>query len=258
MKTELWIDGAPADVDGLSAAALVNYGHFTAMQVRQGRVRGLRRHLARVEAAHRELFGHGLDLEHVRALWAQAATDRPAAYLRATFYEDTHGSTRVLVVLREPVDPPTSPQRLRAVDYVRPFAHLKHVGTFAQIRHGEQAEQAGYDDALLITTDGHIAETTIANVGFVRDDRLIWPAAPMLHGIGQQLIQDAVQNSCLQQEHAAVTLGDLDTFSAAFTINSVGVVPIGQIDEHRFSLPHQRLHEITELHEGLPWDRLAG
>jgi branched-subunit amino acid aminotransferase/4-amino-4-deoxychorismate lyase len=257
MKMRLCIDGGPADVDGLAAAALVNYGHFTAMQVREGRVRGLHRHLARVEAAHRELFGHGLDLEQVRARWAEAATDSPDTYLRATFYEDAEGSARLLVVLRDPVDPPPAPQRLRAVEYVRPFAHLKHVGTFAQIRHGQQAEKAGYDDALLITAEGRIAETTIANVGFLRDDRVIWPSAPMLDGIGQQLIQGAVENSDLRQEHVTVTLGDLDTFDAAFMINSVGVAPIGQIDQHRFGSSHEHLREIVELHDALPWDRLA-
>lgn len=257
MKMRLWIDGAPADVDGLTPAALVNYGHFTAMQVRQGRVRGLDRHLDRVEAAHRELFGHGLDLPRVRELWAQAATDTPDAYLRATFYEDADGSTRMLVVLRAPVDPPSAPQRLRVVDYVRPFAHLKHVGTFAQIRHGEQAEHAGYDDALLITTGRHVAETTTANVGFLLDGRLIWPAAPALHGIGQQLIQDTVETSGLRQEHAAVALDDLDTFDGAFTINSVGIAPIGEIDGHRFGSPPGALGQIHELHDALPWDRLA-
>ncbi|MFZ1995964.1 MAG: aminotransferase class IV [Solirubrobacteraceae bacterium] len=173
------------------------------------------------------------------------------------FYEDADGSTRLLVVLRDPVDPPTAPQRLRAVDYVRPFAHLKHVGTFSQIRHGQQAEQAGCDDALLITAEGHIAETTIANIGFVRDDSLIWPSAPMLDGIGQQLIKGAVEDGGLRQEHATVTLGDLDTLDAAFTINSVGVAPVVQIDQHRFGSSHEHLHRIIELHDALPWDRLA-
>ena len=163
----------------------------------------------------------------------------------------------MLVVARDPVDPSTSPQRLSAIDYVRPFAHLKHVGTFAQIRHGEQAERAGYDDALLLTPDRHIAETTMANVGFLADDRVIWPSAPMLHGIGQQLIQDALHDRGLHQEHATVALGDLSTLDAAFTINSVGVVPIGQIDTYRFRSPHERLREIIELHDALPWDQLG-
>ncbi|HEV3292987.1 MAG TPA: hypothetical protein VG123_28765, partial [Streptosporangiaceae bacterium] len=54
------IDGHRATVEQLSAAAPAGYGHFTAMQVRNGRVRGLNLHLARLDAANRELFGAGL------------------------------------------------------------------------------------------------------------------------------------------------------------------------------------------------------
>lgn len=70
----LWIDGEAADVAALAVPALVNYGHFTAMQIRHGAVRGLANHLRRVDAAHRELFGHGPELELVRA----RLTDVPA------------------------------------------------------------------------------------------------------------------------------------------------------------------------------------
>lgn len=62
----LWVDGEPADAASLAVPAVMNYGRFTAMQVRAGAIRGLAHHLRRVDAAHRELFGHGLDLELVR------------------------------------------------------------------------------------------------------------------------------------------------------------------------------------------------
>jgi branched-subunit amino acid aminotransferase/4-amino-4-deoxychorismate lyase len=157
----IWVDGGAADAAALVVPALVNYGHFTAMQVRHGAVRGLEHHLRRVDAAHRELFGHGLDLERVRARWALAVRGQPDAYLRP-------------------------------VSYTRPFAHLKHVGTFALIRYGNEAERAGFDDALLTTANGEIAETTIANIGFVAGCRVTWPTAPALRGIGQQLLEDAL------------------------------------------------------------------
>lgn len=49
-------DGRPATEEDLGRALFFNYGHFTAMQVRGGRVRGLDLHLARLDAANRELF----------------------------------------------------------------------------------------------------------------------------------------------------------------------------------------------------------
>src|SRR5258708_39934795 len=55
------IDGRSATVEQLSAAAPAGYGHFTAMQVRNRQVRGLRLHLDRLDAANREMFGAGLE-----------------------------------------------------------------------------------------------------------------------------------------------------------------------------------------------------
>jgi hypothetical protein len=43
-------------------------GHFTAMQIRGGRTRGLALHLHRLESANHEMFGVGFDRDHVRTL----------------------------------------------------------------------------------------------------------------------------------------------------------------------------------------------
>ncbi len=253
-----WIDGRSVEADALTTLATVNYGHFTAMQVRDGRVRGLDVHLGRVDAAHRELFGHGLQRDWVRDRWSQAIADQPDASLRATFYDDSTGETHVAIVVRAPVDPSPAAQRLQSVTYIRPVAHLKHVGTFAQIYYGERAERAGYDDALLVDAARQIAETTMANVGFVCGQRVIWPTAPMLDGIGQQLLTDAASRAGLRTDRAPVSLDELETFDGAFTINSVGVVPIESIDSYRFGDPDRAVGHIVELHRRLEWDEVAG
>ena len=60
------IDGAPASAEAWRDLALEHYGHFTAMQVRAGRTRGLDLHLRRLDAASRELFGQPLPASLVR------------------------------------------------------------------------------------------------------------------------------------------------------------------------------------------------
>src|SRR5258706_7995430 len=61
------INGAPASVEDLRLLVQTNYGHFSAMQVVDGGVRGLDLHLERIERATRELFGSTIDRERVRA-----------------------------------------------------------------------------------------------------------------------------------------------------------------------------------------------
>ncbi len=58
LRTE--VDGREATAEQLRFPAFT-YGHFTAMQIRGRKVRGLALHLARLDAANRELFGVGLD-----------------------------------------------------------------------------------------------------------------------------------------------------------------------------------------------------
>jgi hypothetical protein len=60
------VDGRPPTAEQLQHRALVNYGHFTAMQVRDRKVRGLHLHLHRLEAATEEVFGANLDASRIR------------------------------------------------------------------------------------------------------------------------------------------------------------------------------------------------
>ena len=55
------VDGREATDERLRFPAFA-YGHFTAMQVRAGCVRGLDLHLRRLDAANRELFDAGQDV----------------------------------------------------------------------------------------------------------------------------------------------------------------------------------------------------
>ncbi len=162
------LNGHTPTGDDLHHPALINYGHFTSMQVRSGKVRGLHLHLERIERSHRELFGHGIDLDHARDLMRLAADGMPDSYLRTTFFEQNPGQLSVMTVQRPPVAANTEPVSLLPVEYQRPVAHLKHVGTFCKIFHAVQAERAGFDDALHISFDGFISETTGENIGFLR------------------------------------------------------------------------------------------
>src|SRR5512141_369233 len=60
------INGERARVEDLRLLVQTNYGHFSAMQVVDGCVRGLDLHLDRIEHATRELFGTAIARERIR------------------------------------------------------------------------------------------------------------------------------------------------------------------------------------------------
>jgi hypothetical protein len=61
------VDGRPLRGNERLDEAETTYAHFTAMQIRSGRVRGLELHMRRLESATRELFDEELDSDRVRA-----------------------------------------------------------------------------------------------------------------------------------------------------------------------------------------------
>lgn len=256
MAAQMQVDGTGATPEELSHLALVNYGHFTAMQVRAGAVRGLDLHLRRLRDSHVELFGVELDTEWVRQLMRRAIAERPDAYLRVTLYEVEPAVPRVLTVVRPPIDAATTPQSLIDVPYVRPFPHIKHVGSFAQIRYGLLAERAGFDDALLVSPDGEITETTMANIGFVEGARVVWPGAPCLRGITRQLLDAGLVTRGREARTEAVTVDVIARFDAAFVANSLGVSPVGRIAGHEFSAANPVVTELIDIYAGVPWDAL--
>ena len=244
------IDGEPATSDRLASAALVNYGHYTTMQIRGRAVRGLALHLARLEAATRELFDVDLDPERVRtALRHCLGDDYPDATGRITVFDAGDGLPAVMVAVRDPATPPTRPARLRSVPYVRPVAHLKHAGSFAQIYYGIRAERDGYDDALLVGADGTIAETTIANIAFAVGADVVWPDAPALAGITMQLLEPR-----LASRRRPVRRSDLTSVDAAFITNSRGVTPVGRIDDLTIPVDDRLMRRVVEAYETVPWD----
>ncbi len=250
---EVLVDGERPSADALTLLAVVNDGHFTAAQVRAGAVRGLALHLQRLAAQHSGLYGEPLDTDRVRARMRRAVAERPDAYLRVVVRPD--GS--VTTVVRPPVEPNAAPQSLLPVVYERPFAHVKHVGTFGAIHHARLAERAGYDDALLVAHDGRIAESSVANLGFVdRDGVVVWPDAPALAGITWQLLERALPAAGIPTLRRPITVGSAASYEAAFLTNSIGVTPVGRIGELAFVADHPVIARIREVYAGLPWDRL--
>src|SRR5262245_57149088 len=146
MDPRAYIDGIPA-LDGFDRIAAAGTGHFTAMQVRHGAVRGWDLHIARLDAANRELFGAGLDSDVIRERIRQALDTTPDASVRVVMFRDGI-DVRMAVTVRPPFLAELTPQALGPVPYWRPLAHLKRIGNPGHGAAIDAAGAAGFDDAL--------------------------------------------------------------------------------------------------------------
>ena len=246
------IDGRPAGAEALWSTSSA-YGHFTAMQVRGGRTRGLALHLRRLEAANRELFGAGLDHERVRELIRHALRDVEDASVRVYVFEsDTEPA--IMVTVKPPGDVST-PQRLQSVRYQRPDAHIKHLAT-GQAFYSRLASRNGFDDALLTGTDGIVSESAIANIGFFDGSGVVWPDAPLLNGITMQLLERDLPALGVPSRRAAVRVQDVASFEGAFLSNARGVAVVSRVDGVSLPMPDERMKAIADAYASVPWDTI--
>jgi branched-subunit amino acid aminotransferase/4-amino-4-deoxychorismate lyase len=254
LRTE--VDGRAASVEQLRHIALNAYGHFTAMQVRNGRVRGLAQHLARLSAASLEMFGvdHGGDLirAYIRHALGDDITD---GSVRTIVFAAADDTPSVLVTVRPPGGMPSGPQSLHSVPYQRPLPHLKQIGGgFGQTYYRRVAERNGYTEALLTGPDGVIAEGAITNVGCYDGESVVWPDAPNLAGITMQLLEAHLAEGGLTSRRAEVRLADLPSFDAVFVASSRGVGPVDRVDELAIPVDPNFMRTVSDVYESVPWD----
>ena len=259
----VYCNGRRATAEELTGA-LVNYGHFTSLQVRGGAVQGLDLHLRRLRQGTEDLFGSTLDGTRVQA-WMHAALQAEGvadASLRVTVFSRAFDFRQplqavpvdVLVAVTPPVSLPALPRRVCSVQYQRELPHLKHVGTFGLFQHRRQALQAGFDDALFVDAQGLVSEGTTWNIAFARKGEVVWPQAPALRGTHERLLQ-AGWGGVPPLER--VTLEQLGNFDAAIGLNAAGVWPIAGIDGHRFAASEALALRALATIAGQPWESLA-
>lgn len=225
------------------------YGHFTAVQARGGRVRGLALHLDRLTTADKELFGRELDrdlvLDSIRTVLAGAADASVRVYLTQAC---------VLTTARPPKDVAKTPRNVRTEMYQRFLPHIKHTGGFPQAYLGLRAAAEGYDEVLFTAGDGRISEGSITNVGCFDGTRVIWPEAPMLRGIAMALMEEGLDRAGVPYEHRM--LKDLRGFEAVFLTNSHGVVPVGRVDGVPLRVDERAVRRLIDCYESTPWDQV--
>ena len=260
------LNGEPARAEDLRWLVQTNYGHFTAMQVREGCVRGLDLHLDRLESATRELFGTALDRERVRdylrraiGTQAQPLALRVSVFSRALDRERMTATAQpdVLILVSTPSSAPPTPLRLKSFPYARDLASIKHVGTFPLFHYRRLAQQAGFDDAVFVDENGFISEGSIWNIGFANTHGIVWPAAPQLVGVSMQLLQAGLARNGVPSTTRSVALHEIPQFLAAFFTNSsTAVRPVACIDEVGFAVDPTLSARLTQCYETNPWERV--
>jgi branched-subunit amino acid aminotransferase/4-amino-4-deoxychorismate lyase len=250
------IEGSPVSPADQADPATLRQGHFTAMQVRNRRARGVELHCRRLDAATRELYGIGLDSERVRDRIRHALADDIVDASVRVYVVPSGAQPTIIVTVKPPGGVAPGPQRLQSVAYQRPLAHLKQLGHVGQRHAGQLARANGFDDALLVAPDGRMAETATANIGFLAGSTLVWPDAPLLRGITMQLLERALAERDVPSRRAPLRLADAASYDAVILSNARGIAVVGQIDEVAVPVDAERVRALTDIYEAVEWDTI--
>jgi branched-chain amino acid aminotransferase len=97
-----------------------------------------------------------------------------------------------------------------------------------------EALKAGYDEAVLLSSQGYVSECTGENIFVVRGGRLLTPpsAAGALEGITQNSVMTIARDLGVEAEHTNLLRTDLYTADEAFLSGTAAeVVPISSVDD---------------------------
>jgi branched-subunit amino acid aminotransferase/4-amino-4-deoxychorismate lyase len=237
------LDGREASSADLAPLSFAGFAHFTAMQVREGKVRGLDLHLNRLRTASRLMFGKAHDDADVCGFLRRAVEcGPPDLSLTATVFSRSGEFTAngaqddpaILVRTFPASSGPQGPLRLEPVPHQRALASIKHVGETMKTHALRQAVAKGFDDAAFIDGQGRIAEATIWNLAFRDGETVVWPEADILRGVTMQIVERQLTRSGIAQSTREIRLGDVGSFTGAALMNSwtpyVPVRAIGPVE----------------------------
>ncbi len=259
-----YINGHSASASQLSPLAFAGFAHFTAMQVRNAKVKGLDLHLNRLRNASLEFFGRAPSDEllrsYIRTAIQEGARDQSVTVTvfspHGEFTADSMDvEPGVLVRTAAPSDGPKGPLRLSAIAHQRPLAAIKHVGEVGKTYYLHQAIRQGFDDAAFLDDRGHLSEGTIWNLVFWDGDTVIWPKADMLKGTMMGMVQRQLARLEVPQRHEFITLERLNELSGAAVMNSwTPGIPVTAIASHAIDEARPFIELLHKAYEAEPAD----
>ena len=236
------IDGQPATVADLTPLAFAGFAHFTAMQVRKGRVRGLDLHLERLRGASLALFDADIPDDRVRSYLRGAimAAGGEALSVTATVFtrrgEFTPASEQndlsLLIRTSPAFNGPKGLLRLAVAQHERALPAFKHTGETAKTYYLRDARKRGFDDAIFLDRHGRLSEATIWNVAYWDGSAVIWPIADVLTGVTMAILKRQLTDLGVPQQEVAVTPDMVGGYAGAVVMNSwtpgVSISSIGE------------------------------
>lgn len=120
---------------------------------------------------------------------------------------------------------------IRRIPDVCLYSKVKSINYQNHVLARMEANEAGYDDAIELTTDGYIAEAPGYNIFVVKDDVLFTPAENILMGITRETVFELAREEGIEVREEKLGPFDLYNADEVFLSSTAGgVFPILEVD----------------------------
>ena len=223
-------------------------GLFETIRVSNGRPLWWSRHLVRLQRGAAFLkLSLPWPLEHLHEFAAKLIqlNALPESVLRITLtrgsgsrgYSPRDANNPTLAMTLHPL--PSVPISLRLVTASLrvltndPLAPFKTSNKLIQVLARAEAEARGADEALLLNTDGHVAEATASNLFWLENGALCTPpiADGALAGVTRQVVLEICRARNIPAREQRLKPEQLHRADGVFLTNSVaGIIPVSEVD----------------------------
>jgi len=262
---QVWMNGSFRDLDEASIPVtdrgfLLGDGFFETMRAHEGKIAWLEAHMGRLDH-HAELIEFPLDLlpetEEVAEIVAKLFEQihRKDAVVRMTVSRGPGergllppGSPDpTILITAEPFDPldPNIGLTLATSQKVRRNPHsvagnIKSTNYMDNIAAKQEVQKYGAQDALILSADGHVAETTVANLFGITGETLWTPDEDtgILCGLARDYVLQVAEESEIEVSFEPKAPEELKEFDAVFTANALqGLRVVDRIDSYVVGVP---------------------
>lgn len=275
------VDGKDTMIQAESDGLFYGAGCFETFTSYQGSFLNLNRHIQRLNEGISYLTGADDDLftenivrsEIAELLVANNLTDSLSRVRIQVSIGERLGYSQtgaikpeiVSLITAYPAGKLTGPFRLTTVDTTvvpassRPV-HLKLSNMLHYRQAAIEAKNAGADDALMLTVNGAVAETSIANIFWEKDGAIFTPSVScdILPGVTRSIVMDLISRETGNIREGEFTPVELMSASQVWITNSLKeICRVSEIDDVKYATETPMLNKLLQLFEAYKNDNLT-
>jgi len=264
MKEIVFLNGkfipqGQARVSVLTPGFLYGWGLFESMRAYNNRIIYLDVHLARLKESAKLLgIKYPYAAEELKGIIRNAIKINgfKDAYVRLTLWKSDKGADILVMVKKYKPYPPRkftegfdtciSSFRQKESSFL---TQLKTINYLFYRLACKQANEKGFDEAVILNHRGYIAEATRSNLFFIKDKELFTPSLKCgcLDGITRRVVFDLAKIYNIKVFEGNFSISDLYSSDEAFLTNSLmGIMPLASVEERRIG-PDINRNNITRF-----------